>query len=609
MPRAIAIMLLGFGLWFSIRGIRRPFVGIAPVRLQPLLAITASVAVFALTAQRLGLALSSFAAILIACLATREARPIEAVLFALGLSAAAVLLFVKVLACQCRSGLEHGSDMELFDNLQIGLATALLPHNLLFCLIGVVIGTAIGVLPGIGPIPAVALLLPFTFGLSPPSAMIMLAGIFYGAQYGGSTTAILVNVPGETSSVVTCLDGHEMAKQGKAGTALAIAAISSFFAGTVATVVIAVLSVPLAALALKFTAVEYFSLLVLGLIAAVVLAHGSVAKSLAMVLLGILLGLVGIDVNSGAPRMTFGIPEISDGLDFVPVAMGMFGLGEIIANLERPAVMRVVSQSIRSLIPSREDLRAAFPAMVRGTLLGSVLGVLPGGGAALPPFSSYALEKKLARDPSRFGKGAIEGVAGPEAANNAGAQTSFIPLLTLGIPANALMALMIGALMMQGIQPGPQIMREQPELVWGVIASMWVGNLMLLVINLPLIGVWVSMLKIPYRLLFPAIVLFCCIGTFGIANNLFNVWLMLGCALIGYFFIKVGVEPAPLLLGLVLGPQLEEYFRRAMLLADGDFTVFLRRPISATLLAIVAVLFLLMVFPAIRRSRKEALAE
>ncbi len=499
--------------------------------------------------------------------------------------------------------------MELFDNLLMGLSTALQPNNLLFCLIGVVIGTAIGVLPGIGPIPAVALLLPFTFGLSPPSAMIMLAGIFYGAQYGGSTTAILVNVPGETSSVVTCLDGHEMAKQGKAGTALAIAAISSFFAGTVATVVIAVLSVPLAALALKFTAVEYFSLLVLGLIAAVVLAHGSVAKSLAMVLLGILLGLVGIDVNSGAPRMTFGIPEISDGLDFVPVAMGMFGLGEIIANLERPAMMRVVSQSIRNLIPSREDLRTAFPAMVRGTLLGSVLGVLPGGGAALPPFSSYALEKKLARDPSRFGKGAIEGVAGPEAANNAGAQTSFIPLLTLGIPANALMALMIGALMMQGIQPGPQIMREQPELVWGVIASMWVGNLMLLVINLPLIGVWVSMLKIPYRMLFPAIVLFCCIGTFGIANNLFNVWLMLGCAVIGYFFIKVGVEPAPLLLGLVLGPQLEEYFRRAMLLADGDFTVFLRRPISATLLAIVAILFLLMVFPAIRRSRKEALAE
>jgi len=499
--------------------------------------------------------------------------------------------------------------MELFDNLLLGLSTALELNNLGLCLIGVLIGTAIGVLPGIGPIPTVALLLPFTFGLNPAGAMIMLAGIFYGAQYGGSTTAILVNVPGETSSVVTCIDGHEMAKQGKAGTALAIAAIASFFAGTLATVVIALLSVPLSVLALKFTAVEYFSLLVLGLIAAVVLAHGSVAKSLAMVLLGLLLGLVGIDVSSGAARMTFGIAELSDGLDFVPIAMGLFGLGEIIANLERPTERRVVSQKVRDLIPSRADLRAAFPAMLRGTAMGSVLGVLPGGGAALPPFSSYALEKKLAKDPSRFGKGAIEGVAGPEAANNAGAQTSFIPLLTLGIPANALMALMIGALMMQGIQPGPQIMTEQPKLVWGVIASMWVGNLMLLVINLPLIGLWVSMLKIPYRLLFPAIVLFCCIGTYGIANSLFNVWLMLGCAGIGYFFIKIGVEPAPLLLGLVLGPQLEENFRRAMLLSDGNFSVFLSRPISAVLLAVVAVLLLAMLSPTILRNRRAALAD
>jgi len=499
--------------------------------------------------------------------------------------------------------------MELFDNLLMGLSTAVQLKNLGFCLIGVLIGTAIGVLPGIGPIPTIALLLPFTFGMEPAGAMIMLAGIFYGAQYGGSTTAILVNVPGETSSVVTCLDGHQMARQGRAGTALAIAAISSFFAGTVATVVIALLSVPLAALALKFTAVEYFSLLVLGLIAAVVLAHGSVARSLSMVFLGLLLGLIGIDVSSGAARMTFGVPELSDGIDFVPVAMGMFGLAEIIANLERPSERRVVSQKVRDLIPSRADLRAAFPAMVRGTALGSALGVLPGGGAALPPFSSYALEKKLAKDPSRFGHGAIEGVAGPEAANNAGAQTSFIPLLTLGIPANALMALMIGALMMQGIQPGPQIMREQPQLVWGVIASMWVGNLMLLVINLPLIGLWVSMLKIPYRLLFPAIVLFCCIGTYGIANSLFNVWLMLGCAAVGYLFIKVGVEPAPLLLGLVLGPQLEENFRRAMLLSEGDFSIFLSRPISAGLLAVVVVVLLAMLSPAIVRRRREALAE
>jgi putative tricarboxylic transport membrane protein len=499
--------------------------------------------------------------------------------------------------------------MDLFDNLLLGLSTALQAQNLMYCLIGVVIGTAIGVLPGIGPIPTIALLLPFTYGLDPASSLIMLAGIFYGAQYGGSTTAILVNVPGETSSVVTCLDGHEMAKQGRAGPALAIAAISSFFAGTFATVFIALLSLPMAALAMKFTAVEYFSLLVLGLFAAVILAHGSVSKSLAMVFLGLLLGVIGIDVNSGVSRMTFGVPALSDGLDFVPVAMGMFGLAEIIANLERPAVRQVVSQKLRDLVPTRADLKAAFPAMMRGTLIGSALGVLPGGGAALPPFTAYAVEKKLAKDPSRFGKGAIEGVAGPEAANNAGAQTSFIPLLTLGIPSNALMALMIGALMMQGIQPGPQVMTEQPALVWGVIASMWTGNLMLLIINLPLVGLWVSMLKVPYRLLFPAIVLFCCIGTYGISNSVFNVWLMLGCALVGYFFIKVGVEPAPLLLGLVLGPQLEENFRRAMQLSDGDISVFFTHPISAVLLGIVALMLGAMLSPAVTRKRKEALTE
>jgi putative tricarboxylic transport membrane protein len=499
--------------------------------------------------------------------------------------------------------------MDLFSNLALGLSTALQLNNLLFCLIGVIIGTAIGVLPGIGPIPTVALLLPFTFGLEPTSAFIMLAGIFYGAQYGGSTTAILVNVPGETSSTVTCLDGYQMAKQGRAGPALAIAAIASFYAGTIATVVMCLLSLPLSKLALKFTAVEYFSLLVLGLLAAVILAHGSVMKALAMVLIGLMLGLVGIDVSSGAPRMTFGIADLGDGLDFVPVAMGLFGLGEIMANLERPQTRKVVSQKIRDLIPSWADLKAAFPAMTRGTAIGCILGVLPGGGAALPPFTAYAVEKKWARDPSRFGHGAIEGVAGPEAANNAGAQTSFIPLLTLGIPANALMALMIGALMMHGIQPGPQIMTEQPQLVWGVIASMWTGNLMLLIINLPLVGIWVSMLKIPYRLLFPAIALLCCVGTYAIANSVFNIWLMLGCAVIGYFFIKVGAEPAPLLLGLVLGPQLEENFRRAMLLSDGDFMVFLQRPISATLLGVAALLILVLLSPAVLKKRKEALAE
>jgi putative tricarboxylic transport membrane protein len=499
--------------------------------------------------------------------------------------------------------------MDLFSNMLIGLSTAVEPTNLLYCLIGVFIGTAIGVLPGIGPIPTVALLLPLTFGLDATSAFIMLAGIFYGAQYGGSTTAILVNVPGETSAVITCLDGHQMALQGRAGPALAIAALSSFFAGTIATVVMCLLSVPLASLALKFTAVEYFSLMVVGLLAAVILAHGSVMKAMSMVLLGLLLGLIGIDVSSGAARMVFGVAELSDGIDFVPVAMGMFGLGEIIANLERDQRREVVHQRIRDLIPSWADLRTCLGPMSRGTLVGCVLGVLPGGGAALPPFTAYALEKKLAKDPSRFGKGAIEGVASPEAANNAGAQTSFIPLLTLGIPSNALMAMMIGALMMHGIQPGPQIMIEQPKLVWGVLASMYVGNLMLLVINLPLIGIWVSMLKIPYRLMFPAITLLCCVGTYGIANSVFNIWLMLGCAIVGYFFIKVGAEPAPLLLGLVLGPQIEEYFRRAMMLSDGNVAVFVQHPISAGLLAVAAILLLLMLSPTITKKREEALAE
>ena len=495
--------------------------------------------------------------------------------------------------------------MELFDNLMIGFVTIFQWNNLLCCLIGVLIGTMIGVLPGIGPIPTVALLLPFTFGMEPATAFIMLAGIFYGAQYGSSTTAILVNIPGETSSVITCLDGHQMARQGRAGSALAIAAISSFFAGTVATFVIALLSMPLSRLAMSFTAVEFFSLMVLGLVAAVILAHGSVLKSLSMVGLGLLLGVVGIDVNSGAARLTFNIPEFADGLGFVSVAMGFFGLAEIIANLEKPSPRVLVSHKLKDLFPSWTDLKRAFPAMIRGTAVGSILGVLPGGGAALPPFTAYAIEKKIAKDPSIFGKGAIEGVASPEAANNAGAQTSFIPLLTLGIPSNALMALMIGALMIQGIQPGPQIMVEQPQLVWGVIASMWVGNLMLLVINLPMIGIWVSLLKVPYRLMFPAILLFCCIGAYGTNNSVADVWLMLICAVIGYFFIKVKVETAPLLLGMVLGPQLEENLRRAMLLSNGDFSVFVTRPISAILLGAVLVILLVLLSPNILRKRAQ----
>ena len=494
--------------------------------------------------------------------------------------------------------------MDLIANLGLGLATALTLQNLLFCLAGCLIGTLVGVLPGISPLTTIALLLPFTFGMAPASALIMLAGIFYGAQYGGSTTAILVNVPGETSSVVTTLDGYQMARQGRAGAALAIAAIASFFAGTVATVVIALLALPLAAVALKFTAVETVSLIVLGLIGAVVLAHGSAMKAILMIVIGVVLGLVGIDVNSGAPRMTFGIPQLADGMGFVPIAIGLFGLAEMIHNLEKPQDRALLGSKVTGLMPTRADLAAAFPAMLRGTVVGSVLGVLPGGGAALPSFSAYAIEKKLAREPARFGKGAIEGVAGPEAANNAGAQTSFVPMLTLGIPSNPLMALMIGALMIQGIQPGPQVMTKQPELFWGVIASMWIGNLMLVIINLPLVGVWVSLLRVPYRMLFPAIVVFCCIGAYSVSNSLFDVWLMLGFGLVGYFFIKIGVEPAPLVLGFVLGPMLEENFRRAMLIASGDASVFVQRPISAALLVVAVALLAALLSPAIRRKRQ-----
>jgi TctA family transporter len=499
--------------------------------------------------------------------------------------------------------------MSLIDNLALGFSTALSLQNLLFCFLGVIIGTLVGVLPGISPLNTTAILLPFTFGLPPASAMIMLAGIFYGAQYGGSTTAILMNVPGETSAVMTCQDGYQMARQGRAGPALAIAAVGSFFAGTVATIVIALLSAPLAALAMKFTAPEYFSLLVMGLIAAVVLAHGSPFKAIAMMLMGVLTGLVGIDVNSGVPRLTFGIPDIADGMDFVPVVVGLFGIGEVIANLGTSQDHSILSGKIKNLMPTWPDLKAAFPAILRGTCVGTLLGILPGGGAALPPFAAYALEKKVSRHPERFGTGVIEGVASPESANNAGAQTSFIPLLTMGIPTNPLMALMIGALMIQGIQPGPSVIREQPALYWGVVCSMWIGNLMLVVINLPLVGMWVSLLRIPYRLLFPAIILFCCIGAYASSNSVFNVWLMLGWGALGYFFNKVGVQPAPMVLGFVLGTMLEENFRRAMLLSGGDPMVFVQRPISATLLAVAAILLAILIFPAIRRKREEVLQE
>src|ERR1700681_1493723 len=499
--------------------------------------------------------------------------------------------------------------MDVLANLGLGFAVALTLQNIAYCFIGVLLGTVIGVLPGIGPVTTVAMLLPISFTLPPVSALIMLAGIYYGAQYGGSTTAILVNIPGEASSVVTTIDGHQMALRGRAGPALGIAALGSFFPGCAATLLISIAAPPLAAIALEFGPAEYFSLMVCGLIAAVVLAHGSIIKAIAMVILGLLLGLAGTDVNSGVARYSFNIPELIDGLGIGTLAMGMFGFSEIVRNLEQGEEREIFTKSVTGLWPNWQDIKQAFPAVVRGTILGSALGILPGGGPVLGSFSAYTLEKKIAKDPSRFGKGAIEGVAAPESANNAAAQTSFIPLLTLGIPSNPVMALMIGAMTIHGIVPGPQVMQKQPELVWGMIASMWIGNLMLVVLNLPLIGMWVKLLTVKYDYLFPAILIFCCIGVYSISNAWMDVILAAIFGFIGYVFIKLETEPAPLLLGFVLGPMMEENLRRAMLLSRGDPAVFVQRPISLTLLIISAALIALVMAPSISRKREETFAE
>ncbi len=499
--------------------------------------------------------------------------------------------------------------MDLLHNLVLGFGVALTMQNLMYALIGCLLGTLIGVLPGIGPVATIAMLLPATFVLPPVSALIMLAGIYYGAQYGGSTTSILVNLPGEVSSVVTCLDGYQMARKGQAGKALGIAALGSFFAGTVATFLIAGFAPPLAELALKFGPADYFSLMVLGLIAAVVLAHGSLIKAIAMIILGLLLGLVGTDVNSGVARYSFNLPELIDGLGIGTVAMGIFGFSEIIRNLEQGEAREIFAKRVSGLWPNWQDIKQSFPAVVRGTVLGSALGILPGGGPVLGSFSAYTVEKKVAKDPSRFGKGAIEGVAAPESANNAAAQTSFIPLLTLGIPSNPTMALMIGAMIIHGIQPGPQIMTAKPDLFWGMIASMWVGNLMLVILNLPLIGMWVKLLTVKYDFLFPAILIFCCVGVYSISNAWMDVLLAAAFGFVGYVFIKLECEPAPLLLGFVLGPMMEENLRRALLLSRGDPTVFFTRPISLALLVVCAILLVLVAAPSIARKREEAFQE
>jgi putative tricarboxylic transport membrane protein len=499
--------------------------------------------------------------------------------------------------------------VDLISNLALGFSTALTLTNLGWCFVGVFLGTAIGVLPGLGPTATIAMLLPATFGLPPVTALIMLAGIYYGAQYGGSTTAILVNLPGETSSVVTALDGHQMARQGKAGRALAIAAIGSAFAGTVATLLIAMFAPPLAEIALSFGPAEYFSLMCLGLVASIVLASGSLLHAFGMIVLGLMLGLVGTDVNSGAQRFTLGIPELSDGIGFVVLAMGVFGIAEIIVNLEHEATRDLAIKKVTGLMPTREDWRRMGAPVLRGTALGSALGILPGGGAALASFGSYALEKRVSKHARDFGKGAVEGVAGPESANNAGAQTSFIPMLTLGIPSNPVMALMIGAMIIQGIQPGPAVITEQPALFWGLIASMWVGNVMLLVLNLPLIGLWVRMITIPYHFLYPLILVFCAIGVFSLNNTVFDVYLMVFFGILGYVFKKLDCEPAPLLLGFILGPMMEEYLRRALLLSKGDPVTFVTRPISASLLVAAAILMAVVLLPSLSKTREAAFKE
>jgi len=501
--------------------------------------------------------------------------------------------------------------MDLLNNLAIGFATALTLQNLIYAFAGCLIGTLIGVLPGIGPVATLAMLLPTTYALEPTSALIMLSGIYYGAQYGGSTTAILVNLPGESSSVVTCLDGYQMARKGRAGAALGIAAIGSFIAGSFATVLVAAFAPPLTELAFKFGPAEYFSLMVLGLIGAVVLASGSLVKAIAMIVLGLLLGIVGTDVNSGVARFSFDVPELTDGIGFVAVAMGVFGFAEIIANVEKKEHREVFTSKVGSLLPSGREFLDAAPAIARGTLLGSVLGILPGGGALLASFAAYTVEKKIAGAKANppFGQGNIRGVAGPESANNSGAQTSFIPMLTLGIPPNAVMALMIGAMTIHNIQPGPQVMTSNPTLFWGLIASMWIGNLMLVVLNLPLIGIWVQLLKVPYRLLYPAILAFCCIGVYSINNTVFDVYVTVVFGVIGYVFYKLKCEPAPLILGFILGPMMEENLRRAMLLSRGDPTTFVTRPLSLGLLLAAAALLVIVMLPAIKSKREEAFQE
>ena len=495
----------------------------------------------------------------------------------------------------------------LLDSLSIGLSVALSGNSLLFCLIGTLIGTVIGVLPGLGPVATMAMLLPLTFYVEPTQALIMLAGIYYGAQYGGSTTAILLKLPGEVSSVVTCIDGHEMAKKGRAGAALAIAAIGSLFAGTVATLLIALFSPPLTALAQSFGPADYFALMALGLLASIIFSNGDVLRAILMILLGVLLGTIGTDINSGFERYVFGVPQLREGLTFIVVSMGIYGIAEIVMNLAAPDATKVgVLPRIGKLWPSRQELKEATPAVVRGTAVGAALGILPGGGAMLSSFASYAIEKKVSKKPEEFGRGAVAGLAGPEAANNAGAQSSFIPMLALGIPGNSVMAMLAGAMLIHGISPSPALSTEQPQLFWGLIVSMWIGNIMLVVINLPLVGLWVRLLSIPYRMLFPAIIVLCCIGVYSVNSSTFDIMAIAVCGLVGVILSNLKCPVAPFALSFILSPMLEENFRRAMQLARGDITVFATRPVTSTILLIGAALAVLLIMPSFKRVRSAA---
>jgi TctA family transporter len=499
--------------------------------------------------------------------------------------------------------------MDLLDNLGLGLSVALLPANLFYCFVGVLLGTVVGVLPGLGPLATIAMLLPLTYGLPATSALIMLAGIYYGSQYGGSTTAILVNLPGESSSAVTTIDGYQLTLRGRAGPALAAAGLSSFFAGTVATILIALVAQPVTAVALSFGAPEYFSLMIVGLVSSIALASGSLLKAIAMICLGLLLGLTGTDIYSGDSRFTFGRIELLDGIDFVAIAVGIYGIGEILRNLEHDNANRATIERITNLWPSLEDFKRMIGPSIRGTAIGSLLGILPGGGALLSSFMAYNIEKKISKNAHEFGKGAIEGVAAPEAANNAGAQTSFIPMLALGIPSNVVMALMIGAMIMQGIVPGPNVITKNPDLFWALIISMWIGNAMLIILNFPLIGIWVKLLRVPYSILFPLIIAFSCIGVYSVNNSAFAIYLVTIAGLIGYILVKLECEPAPFVLGFILGPMIEEHLRRAMIISNGDPTVFVTRPISAALLGVAVVALVVVSRPTVTKRREAVFVE